>query len=406
MPSLHSRCSLVSLIPQTRQLLVVGLAFAAISLPQPRSGTAHARSDADESAALIAAGIEHNFAGNLEEANATWKQLRDLDPQHPRAAVFEIFTLYWQESYEPQYPGLDEQIEARCDQAIEQAVAWVDRSPNSAQAHYYLGEALMSLGRLNGTRGRFFRAGSLGEESRGHLERALELDPTIVDAKYQLGLYSFYASLLPSFTKWLSFLWFVPTGDAEKGLSLLEEVERSNGTHRYEAALILMNIHTYHRSNRRDYALELAQRLHTEFPLNTVIHFELIELLFAEEEYAEVIREAMRLEQQPRERPRDRGRANVARIWRARALLALGKVDLAWETLASFGRSGPDLPSWGHRWVALSRGQILDVQEQREQAKSRYQRVIDLGFEPVWSRSTRLALQGMESPFRVPQSGD
>ena len=168
--------------------------------------------------ALVQKGLRHNSDGDYEAAALTWKRLSEVAPRHPAANVHTVDTLIWLQIFEDSDTSLDDDIVRESEEGIRKAEVWVEERPRDARAHLYLGHALMNLGRLHGIRLRIYRAGIYGERARRELERALELEPSLTDAKYSIGLYAYYASMIPDLVQWLSFLWFIPTADAPLGL--------------------------------------------------------------------------------------------------------------------------------------------------------------------------------------------
>jgi hypothetical protein len=93
-----------------------------------------------------------------------------------------------------------------------------------------------------------------------------------------LGLCSYYASAVQDFLQSVSWLWFIPEPDRSGGLAALRAVSESDSIDREAASLALMNIFTCYESDYRE-AEVIARELHTEFPGNTLIHFELLRIL-------------------------------------------------------------------------------------------------------------------------------
>ena len=298
-------------------------------------------------------------------------------PGHPAGPVFEVTTLYWRQTFDESNPQYDDAIRRRSEDGRAICKERLKRDPNDAEAHFYMGQSLMALARLAVVRGRFLRAGVLGEDARVHMERALELRADWADVKHPLGVYYFYASALPKVMKLLSWLWFVPKGDGPLGLAYLEEARAKGDLHRSDAAFILLNIHTY---LAPDYvrALKLAYELHAEFPDNSLLHFEILEVLAAMRDWDRLIEEARKLESGSGGRVHDVGRRKMAVVWRAGAELELGRADDALDTLAVFGDTPPETPSWASAWIHLHRGRALDVLGRRDEALAEYRVVVDL----------------------------
>ena len=389
------------------------LAIAMLGIPAPQRVLAaeatHAAPriadlwDESEVDALIHEGLRDNSNGHFDAAARVWKRLGEAAPQHPAANVHAVDTLVWLQVFDNVDTRFDDRIVQQSEEGIRKAKAWVKARPSEARAHLYLGQALMSLGRLHGIRLRIYRAGLYGERARKELERALELDPSLTDAKYSIGLYAYYASAIPDLVQWLSFLWFIPTADAPLGLRYLEEVRRDGDLYQFSAAFYLANIRWYH-DKWLDYpfALSTLEKLRKDHPRNSLIHFELLEVLLAAGRYEDVLRESRELESHPGTGRHDRGRANMGRIWRARAEVLLARPELGWRLLERFGEDGPMEPSWGNRWVHSTRGQIKDAMGERAQAIAEYERVMALKLNPKFDRATKIANKGVDEAFRLP----
>jgi tetratricopeptide (TPR) repeat protein len=349
---------------------------------------------------LLREGVDANFVGDLDAADEVWVRVREQYPGHPAVPIFEISTIFWRQTFDESNRQYDPAIETRVDEAIEICRARLEANEADAEAHYYMGQALMHRGRLEVVRENIVAAGSAGEKARVHLERTLELQPQWTDPKHPLGMYYFYASVLPRVFKYFSWLWFIPKGDGPLGLAYLEDVREHGDLNRYDASFILLNIHTYLAPDH-ERALTLARDLHQKFPDNTLLHFEVIEVLSAMEDWSEVIAEAKRLEAHPGRNFHDAGRIRMARVWRAGAELELGHPDQAWETLSVFSAEGPAEPSWASAWIGLNRGRALDALGRRADALAEYKRVVALEPPRKSVRAAALAKEAIDEPYRL-----
>jgi len=240
---------------------------------------------------------------------------------------------------------------------------------------------------------RYYAAGRHAERGRDHLDRALELDPELVDAQYWLGMYFYYASTLKNMLQWLSWLWFIPEPDSARGLRAIRQVSETGDLLQLSASLLLMNIFTYYEPDYVE-ATKLARMLTARFPENTLIHFELLRLLQSQEQYDAVIEEAIRLESHPGHDRLDRGRVVMARVWRARATYDSGHPNEAATVLAEIDLTDESIPPWGRAWIYLVQGQIHLADDQLDQALTRFEKAAELSGKS--SRASRRAKEEIE----------
>jgi len=350
---------------------------------------------------LLAQGVALTHERKWGAADAIWQQLRARDPAHPAAPVFEVYTLYWRQIVDLADTRYDEAIRRGNEEAIRLARARLEVAPQNAEAHFYAGQAWFHRARLEGIRGHVLSAASHIRRATNHFETALEIDPTLVDAKLPIGMYQYFVGILPRFIRWLSWLWFVPMGDAPAGLRNLGDVYDRGDLYRWDAAFLLTNIYAYHEPGQKHRALALARALHARFPTNALFHHELLEVLFEAGFYDEVVAEAAILEARPGPDGIDASVRRQARAMRARAELNLGRPDVALELLESFGPDGPERPPWGRAWVLLTRGQALDAVGERARAVAHYQRVANLEQSDGSARAEELAKAGLAAPFEL-----
>jgi tetratricopeptide (TPR) repeat protein len=349
---------------------------------------------------LIRLGLAFSAHGDLAGASRTWQRIRDSYPDHPAGPIFEIHTLEVRKSLDYQDAQYDEALRARAKEALDLAEAWLKRAPHDPWAHFYAGQAKYELMLLAGMAARYYTAGKTGEQAREHLERALELDPTLVDARFPLGSYYYWASIATRFIGWLSWLWFVPTGEHDLAMAYMEQVSREGSYYRFDASLQLAQLYLYF-EDQPERAAPILARLHAAYPENTAVTFEILELRLIQGNYEGTIEKALELEQSQGSQFGDEVRRTMAKIWRARAELLRGQPDRVVAALAEVEAGSAKLSPWCVRWLLLTRGNLEDVLGNREQAIAHYERVLDLKSRFDSGRSVTLAQEGLEKPFRL-----
>lgn len=382
-------------------LALVGLGLIAcclVAVPA-RACEGPAESPALQRCELLEEGIRENLKGHYGEADLIWQTLREQDPTDPAPDVWEAETAWWRLILNDGAVEQDQRIQSAAERAIDLADARLRVHSQDAAAMRDKGLALMMLTRLDGMRGRYLSAGRSGEKARALLEESMALDATQSDGRFPLAVYYYYAGIAPSFVKWVSWLWFIPKGDRDLGLSLMQQVRDEPGVRSDEARFMLMVVNTYHAPMDLPAALESGRVLHARYPDNVLFHSELVEVLLKQELYEEAIETALALEAQSPEDEVARSRPMLARILRAQATLLNGSPNEAAAILATMDEDKALLPVWGRAWFYLVEAQVLDAQGDRQAAVSQYRRVQELVGAAYNERAARIAEMGMEVPF-------
>ncbi|MCH2187255.1 hypothetical protein MK280_15435, partial [Myxococcota bacterium] len=350
-------------------------------------------------------GVQLNFQGRHQDALAMADRLGSAHPESAWPLVLETYTLFWLMLYDDEDTQYDAPIEKSCRRTIKLADERLDQNNQDAEAHYLKGQALMNLGRLNGWRGRYYKAGRDGERARKHLEKTLELRPEWTDAEYYLGMYYFFVSLIPDLvTRWLGWLWFVPTGNAEEGVVLIEKVAETGTVYREDALYMKGNIYINFRENQAGLGLPIIRSLAQRYPQNVLLQFELIEAFYESGKPEAVIATANALADRKPRNPKEEGWIRMAPAWKARAALLEGDPNRALDLLAPEIAAPPENPLWATAWIDLIQAQALDVSGQRDQALALYQKILDYDPPQGSQRAARRARMGLKSPYRAPQA--
>ena len=392
--------------PRGSTVRLRGLGLLLLSWGVLASGVAWSCEDPPGSKALkrcqlINEGVQANLEGHYGRADAIWQTLRELEPTDPTPDLWEAETAWWRLVLDDGAVEQDERIQALTERALELADARLAENPKDAAAMRDKGLALMMRTRLDGMRGRYLSAGRAGEKARVLLEEARVLDPNQDRGQFPLSVYYYYAGIAPSFMKWVSWLWFVPKGDREKGLAIMREVQAKPGPHADEARFMLMIVNTYHAPLDLSSALESGRYLHARYPDNVLFHSELVEVMLKKGLYPEAIETALALEAQSPEDEVAQTRPLLGRILRAQAILLNGSPEEAAAVLATVDQPDARLPVWGRAWFHLVAGQIQDAQGNREAALAEYRQVKELKGPAYNQRAALIAEVGMQTPFAI-----
>ncbi len=383
--------------PLVLPLAIVLLLFtAATSTAQP---VPYANEAATDRSDLARTALELDHQGRHAAAAEIIRLMREQDPVNAEAALLEVENQYWYFMYDT--PGVrdDDALRVSIEESMQLAEAQLEADPRNYHARSVYGRALMDDARRLAMMGSYYGAGTRSEKARKILEDVVANRPEDTEARYQLGNYYYWSSVMPAALRAMDWLWFIPKGNRVLGLEFLETVAASDGPHADSANMVLSVVEMYHAPERLESSEARIRRLRARYPQNVLIHYEFLELLFLQQRYDELLEEAQRLIAREREPQPIRAHALMARSWPARVALERGRTA---EALGVFDELAGDpdvLPNWGPAWIDLMRGQALDALGRRREALVAYQRVLDYEGERKTPRAMRQAERLIETPF-------
>jgi tetratricopeptide (TPR) repeat protein len=233
---------------------------ALASQPAPPPTASHGLTES----AKLAAVYDTILAARFDAAR---EQLVRTCPPAPLAACAALreVALWWQIQQDPGNRSLDSQLERTAASAIDAATQWTDRDPRSAEAFFYLAAAHAPLAQWRVLRGERVAAARDGKRMKDALEQSLALDPSLQDAWFGIGLYHYYADVVPAGLKLLRMLLFLPGGDRAEGMREMlrarEQGELLRGEADYQMHLLYL---WYEHQPAR--ALELLRGLDERYP--------------------------------------------------------------------------------------------------------------------------------------------
>jgi tetratricopeptide (TPR) repeat protein len=181
--------------------------------------------------------------------------------------VLRATALWWRILLNPNDAAFDQSFKTTADDAIAGAERWTAREPRRAEAWFFLGAAYGARVSFRVQRGERLAAARDGKRIKEALERALDLDPQMDDARFGIGLYKYYADIAPAVAKFLRFLLLLPGGDRVAGLKDMETVHQRGTLLRGEADYQLHWIYLWYEGQPRR-ALDLLNSLRDRYPGN------------------------------------------------------------------------------------------------------------------------------------------
>jgi tetratricopeptide (TPR) repeat protein len=153
---------------------------------------------------IIFRGIDFIHQDKFEEGISEFTKVVEKYPDDPAGYFFIAASLqtliddYRNEKYKADF-------EKNIDLAIEKGYEKVEKDPNSAIDHFYLGGSLGYRGIYRSFRGSWWGAFRDGGKAHSHLKQAVELDSTLYDAYFGLGAYHYWRSVKSKLFWWLPF---------------------------------------------------------------------------------------------------------------------------------------------------------------------------------------------------------
>jgi hypothetical protein len=182
-------------------------------------------------------------------------------------AVMESVALWWRIALDPDDLSRDAAFLASAEDALLQSEDWTQREPHRAEAWFAQGAAYAARAQWRTERRARLSAARDGKHIKAALERALDLDPALDDAKFGLGMYRYYAAMAPPALRLFRWLLLLPGGDRRGGLQQMLEARDQGVVVRGEADYQLHLIYLWYENRPHD-ALALLRSLQQRYPRN------------------------------------------------------------------------------------------------------------------------------------------
>ncbi len=217
-------------------------------------------------------GIQAVYNLEFEKAKTEFKELIRLKSDHP-AGHFFLAMIEWERILiDLDNESNDERFIALLEKTIEVCDERLDKNEDDVTALFFKGGSIGFRGRLYANREDWVKAANDGRIALPIVQQAYKLAPTNYDVLLGIGIYNYYAELIPEqypFVKPL--MIFFPDGDRVKGISQLRQASEKAEFANIEASYFLMQL-MFQYEKQFGNALEIAVRLHEKYPNNVVFH--------------------------------------------------------------------------------------------------------------------------------------
>ncbi|KAA3606346.1 MAG: DUF3808 domain-containing protein [Calditrichaeota bacterium] len=210
----------------------------------------------------IERGIDKTYRMDFQNAISCFDSTIKDFPERPEGYFFKSANYFWQTSVNLKDEDRIEKFRINTELTIEKA----EELEETKDLKFFLGASYGNLGRYHALKANWIRAYWYGKKGKNYLEELVEMDSTYYDAYLGLGIFHYYADILPSFVKVLSGILGVK-GDRERGLYELKLAAEKGTYSRVEAIYILTDLYV-DLEGEYTKAEQLCHQIQKEFPQN------------------------------------------------------------------------------------------------------------------------------------------
>jgi tetratricopeptide (TPR) repeat protein len=217
-------------------------------------------------------GIDKLYNFEFASADSDFSEVIRLQPNHPAGYFFRAM-IQWERiisNFDDE--SQDDKLYEMLDVVMDMCDKRLDNNPADVTALFYNGGAIGFRGRLRSNRGKWLGAANDGIVALPLVRKAYELEPNNYDVLLGIGIYNYYAAVVPEKYPFVKpAMIFFPSGDRKKGLEQLRQASIHGKYAKVEAMYFLMQNYFIY---ERDYAsaLEIARKLYAQYPNNSMFH--------------------------------------------------------------------------------------------------------------------------------------
>lgn len=219
---------------------------------------------------LVTSGIKQIYNIKFDEAGKTFRNLIADYPKHPAGRFFLAMIDWWKIMLDPDNETYDDVFYQKLEDVIYQCDEILKKNPDNFDALFFKGGSIGFRGRLRAFRDSWLKAADDGREALPIVQKAAEIDSTNFDVQLGFGIYDYFAEVMPDEYPILKPLMiFFPKGNKKRGLEELNKTAMFGKYAKYEARYFLMTLY-YNYENNPYKAAEYADLLVKDFPDNPV----------------------------------------------------------------------------------------------------------------------------------------
>jgi len=192
----------------------------------------------------IQRGVNLTLNMRFEKAIALFDSIIQEYPQDPAGYFLKSAVYFWMYTQDVRMADVGTLFETISKTGIEVAENRLDENENDLDAKFYLGAIYGNLGRYYIMNSSWIKAYWYGSEGKDLLKEIIESNPEYYNAYLGLGIYHYYADILPGVIKVLSYILGIK-GDKQKGLRELRLAMNKGTFVKSEAQFFLAMTYMY-----------------------------------------------------------------------------------------------------------------------------------------------------------------
>ena len=222
--------------------------------------------------AVVQEGIRATYNVEFDAADRVFQSVIRAHPDHPLGYFFEAMVEWWRILIDIDDESRDERFYRKLQTVIDMCDVRLDAHEDDLTGLFFKGGAIGFRGRLLATRKNWVKAANDGREALPIVKAAGRLAPKNADVTLGLGIYNYYADVLPEKYPVLKpLMLFLPNGDRARGIQQLRFTASKARYANWEAMSFLVQLYAGYES-KPSAALPFARILADEFPRNPVFH--------------------------------------------------------------------------------------------------------------------------------------
>lgn len=210
----------------------------------------HASSLPAELDSMVMDGKNHFYNLRMVEAANSFHEIKNAYPEYPHGYIYEAFMTVIRFSMDKQTDSLGNVLNEQVEKAVKVAENYIDQTENKADGHFYLGIANGLRGIYHVAQYNYVRAYWYGRKAKNNLNDTIEYDENYNDAYLGLGIFHYYADLLPGVVRFFAgVLGF--QGDKARGIREILRTRQNGNHYKFEAEFVYYGIRYFLEGDKR-----------------------------------------------------------------------------------------------------------------------------------------------------------